>query len=100
MEVAGYEVTVAGLDMVAHRTITTVGVGDPEPSTTYWTVTDPRTGMSICDGWVEKTKTIKLAVKCAEEIVSVHGGAAGVNAKVAERLERAEFRPPALAENT
>lgn len=95
-EVEGYEVSVLGIPMVAHRSVDVNAGEESKLSIDRWTITEPRTGMSICDGKVEYLLTIRAALRRAEAVIETHGGAKAVDDRVAKRLKRPEFCPPAI----
>lgn len=88
LEVDGYACEVAGLDMVVHRALTPVRAGmkigsaTPVFSKTYWTVTEPKTGLAI-NGYAWRSGSIEQAIEAAEHMIETNGGVESVETRVA-----------------
>lgn len=80
-EIAGYACEVLGVPMVVHRSIWTL---NDTPSGAYWSVSDPVTGRSLCDGRLEPCRSRAAAVKRAGEIAKEQGGAGALTAKITQ----------------
>lgn len=93
-DVGGYEVEVAGVPMVAHRSITDAAGSESKTSKTYWTITEPRTGLSLVDGSVEKLSSISRALQSAEKKVRLEGGSEAVERTVAKMLADPMYGAP------
>lgn len=88
-EIVGYACEIDGIPLVVHRSITFDLVeGKRVPSATDWTVTEPRTGLSIWDGSVawdkpEKPYPPSFAIYRAECVIAERGGPQAVEDAVA-----------------
>lgn len=98
-DVHGYACEIEGIEFVVHRSLER----DPADgswvlSTEDWTVTEPRTGMSIWDGsatWdkPEKSYTREFAIHRAECFLAERGGVEAVEKQVAKRLNELAAQP-------
>jgi hypothetical protein len=81
--------------MVVHRALSPVpneaeiGSATPKFSKSYWTVTEPVTGLAI-GNYAWRSPTIAAAITVAEHLIGENGGSDGVRARIAEVLETSQ----------